>query len=152
MKLPFVYCIALEIAIAPTSVAQIATSQYDNSRTGATLTEKILTLQNVNATRFGKLGAFKTDGVAYAQPLFISSVEISNKGTHDVLSVATEHDSVYAFDANRPGDPPLWQVNFLDPKRAAMERRPVAVHAFEKSPYWAAYTLTWKPRTVLVAR
>jgi hypothetical protein len=117
MKLSFVYCIALEIALAPTSVAQIATSQYDNSRTGATLTEKILTPQNVNATRFGKLGAFKTDGVVYAQPLFISSVGIPNKGTHDVLFVATEHDSVYAFDANRPGDPPLWQVNFLDPKR-----------------------------------
>ena len=39
------------------------------------------------------------------------------KGTHDVLFVATEHDSVYAFDANRPGDPPLWQVRLLDPAR-----------------------------------
>jgi hypothetical protein len=63
----------------PTSVAQVATSQYDNSRTGATLTEKILTPPKVNATRFGKLGGFKTDGVVYAQPLFIPSVEIPNK-------------------------------------------------------------------------
>ena len=117
MKLPFVYCIAFEIVLAPTSVAQIATSQYDNSRTGATLTEKILTPQNVNAARFGKLGAFGTDGVVYAQPLFIPSVEIPNQGPHDVLFVVTEHDSVYAFDANRPGAPPLWKVNFLDPKR-----------------------------------
>ena len=45
------------------------------------------------------------------------SVAIPGKGTHDVLYVATEHDSVYAFDANRPGDPPLWMVNLLDKAR-----------------------------------
>jgi hypothetical protein len=100
-----------------TSLAQVTTSQYNNLRTGATLNEKILTPQNVNPRQFGKLGAFKVDGAVYAQPLFISSVEIPGKGTHDVLFVATEHDSVYAFDANRPGDPPLWQVNFLDKAR-----------------------------------
>jgi hypothetical protein len=64
-------------------------------------------LQNVNATQFGKLGAFKVDGAVYAQPLFIPSIEIPNKGKHDVLFVATEHDSVYAFDAERPSEPPL---------------------------------------------
>jgi hypothetical protein len=117
MKLPSVYCMALEIAFTTTSVAQITTSQYDNSRTGATLTEKTLTPQNVNAKQFGKLGALKVDGAVYAQPLFIPSVEIPNKGTHDVLFVATEHNSVYAFDASRPGDPPLWQVSFLDEAR-----------------------------------
>ena len=42
------------------------------------------------------------------------SVEVPGKGTHDVLYIATEHDSVYAFDINRPGDPPLWQVSLLD--------------------------------------
>jgi hypothetical protein len=83
-------------------------------RTGATLNEKTLTPQNVNARQFGKLGAFKVDGAAYAQPLFVPSVEIPGKGKHNVLFVATEHDSVYAFDATRPGDPPLWQVSLLD--------------------------------------
>lgn len=98
------------------AAAQVTTSQYDNLRTGATLTEKTLTPQNVNASQFGKLGAFKVDGAVYAQPLFIPGVEIPGKGRHDVLFVATEHDTVYAFDAARPHDPPLWQVNFLDAK------------------------------------
>jgi hypothetical protein len=82
--------------------AQVTTSQYDNLRTGATLSEKTLTPQNVNASQFGKLGAFKVDGAVYAQPLFLPAVEITGKGKHDVLFVATEHDSVYAFDAYRP--------------------------------------------------
>ena len=94
--------------------AQITTSQYDNMRTGATLTEKNLNTKNVNAQRFGKLGAFKVDGAVYAQPLFVPGVEVPGRGKHDVLFVATEHDSVYAFDAERPNDPPLWHVSFLD--------------------------------------
>ena len=110
--------IALAVAIAVTSAAaQVTTSQYDNSRSGATLTEKLLTPQNVNSKEFGKLGTFKVDGVVYAQPLFLPGVEIPGKGRHDVLYVATEHDSVFAFDADRPGDPPLWHVSFLDKAR-----------------------------------
>lgn len=97
--------------------AQVTTSQYDNFRTAATLNEKILTPVNVNARRFGKLGTLKVDGPVYAQPLFVPSVEIPGKGAHDVLYVATEHDSVYAFDANRPGDASLWQVSLLDKAR-----------------------------------
>jgi hypothetical protein len=107
----------LFIAIAGTSFAQVTTSQYDNFRTGATLNERTLNPQNVNARQFGKLGAFKVDGTVYAQPLFLPGVEVPGKGTHDVIYVATEHDSVYAFDADRPGDPPLWQVSFLDKTR-----------------------------------
>jgi hypothetical protein len=108
--------LALTLAVTA-ALAQVTTSQYDNFRTGATLTEKILNPQNVNAQQFGKLGAFKVDGAVYAQPLFVPKVEIHGKGTHDVLYVATEHDSVYAFDANRPGDPPLWKISFLDKSR-----------------------------------
>ena len=99
------------------SLAQVTTSQYNNFRTAATLNEKILTPQNVNAQQFGRLGAFKVDGPVYAQPLFLPNVEIPGKGVHDVLYVATEHDSVYAFDANQPGDPPLWKVSFLSKSR-----------------------------------
>jgi hypothetical protein len=102
------------LAFAGFSFAQVTTSQYNNSRTGANLGEKILTPQNVNAAQFGKIGAFKVDGTVYAQPLFLPSVDIPGKGKHDVVYVATEHDSVYAFDAYRPADPPLWHVNFLD--------------------------------------
>jgi len=112
-------CISILLGlIALPSFAQITTSQYDNLRTGANLSEKILTPKNVNARQFGKLGAFKVDGPVYAQPLYVPGVEVPGKGRHNVLYVATEHDSVYAFDADRPGDAPLWQVSFLDPQRS----------------------------------
>jgi len=60
-------CALLLLALAVMScTAQVTTSQYDNSRTGATLNEKTLTPQNVNASQFGKLGAFQVDGPVYA--------------------------------------------------------------------------------------
>lgn len=108
--------LALTLSCSPI-FSQITTSQYDNMRTGATLNENILTPANVNVKQFGKLGAFKVDGAVYAQPLFLPGVDIPGKGKHNVIFIATEHDSVYAFDAERPGDPPLWHVSFLDPKR-----------------------------------
>src|SRR5215469_17553418 len=112
---------ALALVFGPSEVhAQVTTSQYNNLRTGATLNEKTLTPQNVNASQFGKLGAFQVDGPVYAQPLFAPGVEIPGKGTHDVLYIATEHDSVYAFDAYRPDDPPLWHVSFLDKARGVI--------------------------------
>jgi hypothetical protein len=111
--------VAIALAAAPVA-AQVTTSQYDNLRTGATLNEKVLNPQNVNSRQFGKLGAFKVDGAVYAQPLFIPSVDVPGKGRHDVLFIATEHDSVYAFDADRPGDPPLWQVSVLDKARSSV--------------------------------
>src|SRR5580692_10886680 len=118
---PAATCLApLVLALVSLCTAQVTTSQYDNARTGATLNEKILTPQNVNAQRFGKLGAFKVDGPVYAQPLFVPNVEVPGKGTHDVLYVATEHDSVYAFDADHPGSLPLWQVSFLDKARGTV--------------------------------
>jgi hypothetical protein len=103
LKLLTLSSITLGFALTPkAAVAQVTTSQYDNLRTGATLVEKFLTPQNVNANQFGKLGALRVDGAVYAQPLFIPSLEIPGKGKHDVLFVATEHDTVYAFDADRP--------------------------------------------------
>lgn len=102
---------------ATISPAQVTTSQYDNMRTGATVTEKILTPRNVNRNTFGKLGAFGVDGAVYAQPLYVPGLEIPGKGRHNVLYVATEHDSVYAFDADHPGQAPLWRVNFLDTQK-----------------------------------
>jgi hypothetical protein len=114
----FAACFALAFtptgAIAQQSAPPVPTSQYDNARTGATLSETTLTPQNVNAKQFGKVGAYKVDGAVYAQPLYVPNVPVPDKGTRNVLYVATEHDSVYAFDADKPGDSPLWHVNFLD--------------------------------------
>src|SRR5215472_15427079 len=89
--------------------AQIVTSQYDSLRTGANLSEKTLTPKNVNSKQFGKLGSWKVDGPVYAQPLYVPDLDIPGKGRHNALYIATEHDSVYAFDADRPGETPLWQ-------------------------------------------
>src|SRR5277367_2693769 len=93
--------------------AQMTTSQYDNARTGAYLNETTLTPRNVNSQQFGKIFTLKVDGDIYAQPLFLSGVQIPGKGRHDVLFVVTEHDSVYAFDAYGNPSTPLWQVSFL---------------------------------------
>jgi hypothetical protein len=118
MNLRFIGLMALQFTLTVTpALSQVTTSQYDNARTGTTLSEKILTPRNVNSQHFGKLGAFKVDGPVYAQPLYVPKVEIPGHGTHNVLYVATEHDSVYAFDADHPGSLPLWQVSFLDSSR-----------------------------------
>jgi hypothetical protein len=95
--------------------AQVTTAQYGNSRTGATLAETILSPSNVNSQGFGKLFSIAVDGDVYAQPLYVPHLEISGMGKHNVLFVATEHDSVYAFDADAPSSAPLWKVSFLDP-------------------------------------
>ena len=110
----------LPLLVGRPGLSQVTTSQYDNARTGATLSEKILTPQNVTPEHFGKLGAYKVDGPVYAQPLFVPNVEIPGQGTHNVLYVATEHDSVYAFDADHPSSSPLWQVSFLDKARGTV--------------------------------
>jgi len=114
MRFWFVPIACTCLLAASAAYAQVTTSQYDNSRTGATLNETILTPQNVNARQFGRLGAFHVDSAVFAQPLFVPGVEIPGKGKHNVLYVATEHDSVYAFDVDQPGSEPLWHVNFLD--------------------------------------
>jgi hypothetical protein len=116
MKMLFRYlAIAAALTLLSPAAAQVLTSQYDNARTGATLRETVLTPANVTAAGFGKIFAFPVDGDVYAQPLFVPRVEIPGKGIHDVIFVATEHDSVYAFDAAGQPSEPLWHVNFLNP-------------------------------------
>src|SRR5579863_395473 len=97
--------------LASTAYSQnVLTYHNNNSRTGYDGKETILTLANVNVNTFGKLFTLPADGVVDAEPLYISNLSIGGV-THNVLIVATEHDSVYAYDADTGGL--LWQVTML---------------------------------------
>jgi hypothetical protein len=85
----------------------------DNSLTGQNPKEIALTPSNVNASTFGKLFGCSVDGQIYAQPLYVPNVTLANI-TRNIVYVATEHDSVYAFDADAIPCQTLWQVTFLN--------------------------------------
>jgi hypothetical protein len=99
----------------PTNVPiDVTTYAYDNGRTGTNGLEATLTPSSVGPLTFGKLFTLPVDGYVYAQPLYLHKLAIPENGTHNVVYVATEHDSVYAFDADKAGSP-LWHVSFIDP-------------------------------------
>jgi fibronectin type 3 domain-containing protein len=86
---------------------------------GVNSNETILTPANVNSTNFGKLFATPVDGQVYAQPLYVENVNITtgtNQGTHNVVFIATEHDSLYAIDANTGTI--LWHDALLTPEHS----------------------------------
>ncbi|HWZ82957.1 MAG TPA: hypothetical protein VNW47_10045 [Terriglobales bacterium] len=115
-------CAVLLTLICGVSLAHgqisVLTQHYDNARTGQNTQETILTHANVNQFQFGKLFTQSIDGFQTGQPLYVPNVYIpALNATHNVVYVATMHDSVYAFDAdNNQGSnaSPLWQVSFLD--------------------------------------
>ena len=94
----------------------VLTWHNDNAHTGQNLQETILTPFNVSPTKFGKLFSYPVDGMMYAQPLYVQGVTI-NGTSHNVVYVATENDSVYAFDADSAAlnPTPLWQTSFATP-------------------------------------
>jgi uncharacterized repeat protein (TIGR01451 family) len=91
------------------------THHNDNARTGQNLSETVLTPANVNSSKFGKLFSYTLDGLSIASPLYVAGVSIPGQGVHNVVYIATEHDSVYAFDADGLSTTPLWKVSFLGP-------------------------------------
>ena len=96
---------------------------------GAAFEETVLTTGNVNQQQFGKLFSYPVDGQIYAQPLYVPSINIAAKGMHNVAYVATEHDTVYAFDADGSTTTPLWQASFIDPKCGSSIAHEVSVTA-----------------------
>jgi uncharacterized protein (TIGR03437 family) len=98
--------------------SQVSLTTYRNNpaRSGENLQETILTPANVSPAQFGKLFSHAVDGQVYAQPLYLSSVPIPDKGTHNVVFIATAHDTIYAFDADSidgGNASPLWQVSLV---------------------------------------
>src|ERR1051326_9175081 len=96
---------------SPVPAVDVLTWHNDNARTGANLSETILTPANVTVNQFGKLFVISADGQIYAQPLYVSNLTLPGKGTHNVVYIATEHDSVYACDADN--GTVLWHVYLL---------------------------------------
>jgi hypothetical protein len=101
----------LTVSTSANSTTDVLTHHNDIARTGQNLTETILNPGNVTSAKFGKIGFYSVDGLVDAQPLYASSVAVPGNGTHNILIVATEHDSVYAFDAD--SGTVLWQTSAL---------------------------------------
>ncbi|HXT10618.1 MAG TPA: Calx-beta domain-containing protein [Candidatus Angelobacter sp.] len=96
------------------SQVNVFTYHYDNARTGENTNETLLTPANVNQSTFGKLFSYPVDGYVYAQPLYMSGLNIPGQGVHNVIFIATEHNSVYCCDADSNAGTNagvLWQVN-----------------------------------------
>jgi len=98
-------------AIPWAGAQDVLTYHNDNARTGQNLNETILTTSNVNVNTFGKLFVLSVDGKVDAQPLYLSAVTLPDATVHNVLFVATENDSLYAFDADTGAS--LWHVSML---------------------------------------
>jgi hypothetical protein len=100
--------------VAVTDLAGVYTRNNDVARTGQNLQEYALTPDVVGGNgNFGKLFQCSVDETTYAQPLYVANLPIAN-GVHNVIFVATEHDSVYAFDADALSCVMYWHVSFLN--------------------------------------
>jgi outer membrane protein assembly factor BamB len=103
--------LALSVQAAPmTNAPDVTTYHYDVARDGLNAKETILTQTNVNSAQFGKIGFDTVDGKVDAQPLYLANVIIAGQ-LHNVLYVASEHGSVYAFDADSGAQ--IWKTSIL---------------------------------------
>jgi hypothetical protein len=99
--------------VGVTDLPGVYTYHHDLARDGANTQEYALTPANVSTASFGKLFSCTVDGAIYAQPLWVANLSIAGV-THNVVFVATEHDSLYAFDADASPCQLLWQVSLID--------------------------------------
>lgn len=98
----------------------VLTYHNDDARDGLNSQETVLAPANVNSSQFGKIGFYPVNGLVDAQPLYLAALEVGGK-RHNVLYVATEHDSVYAFDADSGSV--LWQASLLGPNETTSDDR-----------------------------
>jgi hypothetical protein len=101
-------------ALAAAAPANTAVTLYKNGQQllGQYPNEAILNKTNVNTAGFGRVASYSVDGAIYAQPLFLPNVSTA-RGKYNLVIVATEHDSVYAFDADHTTAAPIWHTSFL---------------------------------------
>jgi Legume lectin domain/Chitobiase/beta-hexosaminidase C-terminal domain len=113
---------ASNLSAQTTTLVTVPTWRYDNTHSGANTQETELTPANVNVNTFGKLFSQAVDGLMYAQPLYVPGLTMSDGKVHNVLFLATENDSLYAFDADSNGGAnaaPIWKVSLLDSAHGA---------------------------------
>jgi hypothetical protein len=121
MTMILVAALAVVLSAGPARLlgqVAVTTNKNDNLRTGQNVNETVLTPANVASGNFQLLFSQSVDGYVYAQPLYVPNVNIPGNGVHNVVYIATENDSLYAFDAdsNAGGSAnPLWQVSFINP-------------------------------------
>jgi len=114
--------LAAEVRITTAVAAtDVVTYHNDVARTGQNLTETLLTAATVTSSIFGKVRFFPTDGKVDAQPLYLSNVAMPGQVARNILYVATEHDTVYAFDADKATV--LWQVSMLGTNETTSDGR-----------------------------
>jgi len=106
---------------AAAAAADVLTYHNDIARTGQNLNETVLTTSNVTSAKFGKLGFYSVDGLVDAQPLYASNVAVPGNGTHNLLLAATEHGSVYAFDAD--SGTTIWHTSMLKAGETTSDNR-----------------------------
>jgi hypothetical protein len=104
-----------------TASTDVLTYHNDIARTGQNLNETTLTISNVASATFGKVGFFAVDGLVDAEPLYASKVTVPSNGTHNLLIAATEHDSVYAFDAD--SGTVIWKTSMLKSGETTSDNR-----------------------------
>jgi hypothetical protein len=99
--------------VGVTDLPGVYTYHNDLERDGANTREYALTPANVNTGSFGKLFSCAVDGAVYAQPLWVANLSVGG-AVHNVVFVATQHDSLYAFDADASPCTQLWKVSLID--------------------------------------
>src|SRR5580698_7719278 len=117
---PFRVMAVYSFTLLVNAQVNVLTYKYDNARTGQNLNEPLLSPVNVNAAHFGRRFSHSVDGYLYGQPLYVAAVPMADGTLHDIIVVATAHDSVYAFDADDnvgKNSAPLWQASFINPSQ-----------------------------------
>jgi hypothetical protein len=123
----------------------VTTWHYDNARTSADRWETTLTPANVNSAGFGKLATKPVDGFIVGHPLYLPSLNLPGQGVHNVVFVATLHDTVYAFDADTADPTPLWMTSILNYSPAGATSVPASVKKSATTTAWSEVGIVSTP-------
>ena len=109
----------LALTVQTPPIPDVTTYHFDNSRDGLNAQETVLTPANVTSATFGKIGFFQGDGKVDAQPLYLAGLNVNGTATN-VLYMATEHGSLYAFNADTGAQ--MWKTSLLGSGESSKRR------------------------------